>query len=369
MKALNHPYKSFKILLVIFTIASFCSLKLYADDTIVTVRFSNPEFVCSTLNYSLDVEFQCNVPDKELFGMNVRFFYPDNVLEFLSFGEFASGYGPISPNPPIISTGNDASGMTLFGFPGPQEYVNGAIQKNNNTPVILPTSGWIKLFNVNFHVDDPNALNNPSFCPPVIWDLNEAATGGINPAGGIIIILTVIYPDVTAPAKENCVQFNWQYDGVPGNPHGYPDPTDCINTICAYAPRTILPVFGDLDPGSINVPVVVTDFIDIGAFNLVFEYDPGVLAYINNTPNPVFTTENGLLTVTDSLSTEGLKKITLSFDGNLISLADSSHITDLNFTYITGSTDLTWKTDGTSCEYICQYNMPSYDLPYSILKE
>lgn len=359
-------FKHLKFSLVFFSILLFSGFKAFSVDPVVTVRFANPEFVCTTQTYSLDVEFQCNTANKELFGMNVRFFYPENVLEFLSFGEFATGYGPALPNPPLKSTGNESSGMALFGFLGPQEYINGAIQKNAADPLVyLSTTGWTKLFNVSFHVDDPAALNSQSFCPPVIWDLNEAQTGGINPSGGIIITLTVTYPNLSSPATENCQQFNWQYDGIPGLPHGNPLPTDCVNTICAYAPETILPTYGSLNPGIITLPVLVNDFDSISAFNLAFEYDPSVLTYVNSAPNAIFNTTNGLLTVTDSASTGGLKKIRMSFNGSVISLADSSHLADLQFNYISGMTSLTWKTDSTSCKYINQFEIPSYDIPYT----
>jgi hypothetical protein len=203
-------------------------------DPVITVRFSNPEYVYETQIYTLDIEFQSNTDSIGLFGMNVRFFYPDNILEFISFGEFAEGYGPMIPNPPIISTGNESSGMILFGFPGPQEYLNGAIQKTGTTSIVLSTTGWTKIFNASFHVDDTNSIDIDNFCPPVIWDLNEDQSCGI--AAGIII--TVIEGSGSAPAIENCLQFNWQYDGIPGYPHGYPVETDCISTSMAYTVPT-----------------------------------------------------------------------------------------------------------------------------------
>jgi hypothetical protein len=162
--------------------------------------------------------------------MNVRFFYPDTLLEFIAFGEFVEGYAPMSPNPPIISTGNCTSGMTLFTFPGPQEYLNGAVQKTGTNSVILSTTGWTKIFNASFHVDDTNSFDIESFCPPLIWDINETETGGI--AAGIII--TIVNGSGSAPACEHADQFNWQYDGIPGLPHGFPMPLDCISTMQAY---------------------------------------------------------------------------------------------------------------------------------------
>jgi hypothetical protein len=337
-----------------------------ATEPIVTVRFANPQYTCANQTYNLDVEFQCNMPGKELFGMNVRFFYPEDLLEFLAFNEFTAGYGVTAPDPPLFSTGDSSSGMTYFGFPGPQEYINGAIQKiSGETNTYISTTGWTKLFAVNFHVDDTSSMNSDSFCPSVIWDLNEAADGGINPQGGIIITMVLTYPNITEPATEHCAQFNWQYDGVPGLPHGYPVSTNCINTICSYAPHSILKVFGVLNPGSINVPVVVTNFNNMSGLNLVFEYDPAVMTYINQTPNAIFNSTNGYLTVTDMNSTGGKKKITLHYLGNTISLADSAHISDLHFSYLSGTSNLTWKTDGTSCEYRDSNHIPAYDLPYS----
>ncbi len=192
----------------------------------VTVRFANPEYDFATQVYTVDVEYQCDMENQQLFGMNVRFFYPENILEFIAFGEFAEGYGPMNPNPPLKSTGNQSSGMTLFGFEGPQEYINGAIQKTGTASLFLSTTGWTKIYNASFQVEDTGSFDIESFCPPLIWDLNEGANGGI--AAGIII--TVVEGSGSAPATEHCVQFNWQYDGIPGYPHGYPVAIDCIST-------------------------------------------------------------------------------------------------------------------------------------------
>jgi len=307
----------------------------------VTVRFANPAYDCATQTYTLDVEFQCDTAGQQLFGMNVRFFYPDDLLEFISFGDFIDGYGVMPPYPPTVSTGNSSSGMILFGFTGPQENVNGAIQKNSDTVTYLSTAGWTRIFSVNFHVDDPGAMNSESFCPPVIWDLNEQGTAGINPNGGIVMTLVVNYPNQTAPAIEQCSQYNWQYDGIPGLPHGYPVATNCINTICAYAPKTYLPLIGSNVPGLLNVPVIVTEFDSLQGFNLSFEYDPSVLTFVNHTAHAVFNETNGILVLTDSAGTGGNRRITMTFDGSIISLDDGAPITDIQFGYLTGTTSLT----------------------------
>jgi hypothetical protein len=101
-------------------------------------------------------------------------------------------------------------------------------------------------------VDDTNSLDIESFCPPVIWDINETETGGI--AAGIII--TIVNGSGSAPACEHADQFNWQYDGIPGLPHGFPVPLDCISTMQAY----VVPVYDTLQ--NITIPNGTIDCYD-----------------------------------------------------------------------------------------------------------
>jgi len=357
-----------QIIIMVFSLLLFSGFQAISQDTIVSVRFWNPEYVCTTQTFSLDVEFQCNIPDKQLYGMNVRFVYPEDVLEFTSFGEFVTGYG--KSGTPAVSTGSPNSGMERFGFPGAYEFVNGVVQKKYSSGPTLPTSGWLKLFNINFHVDDPEALNDPTFCPSVIWDLKESpAAGGFISSGGVVITLVYVYPDKTTSTIENVVHFNWQYndDGDPYNPpFGSPVSTNCISTQRTYAPSTSLPFCEADAQGLINIPVTVTNFNHVGHFSLVFEYDPTVITYVNNTPNAIFTDQNGLLNVTDSASTNGKNKITMAFQGtHTISLNDGDHVTDLHFTYLSGITGLNWKTTNNSCHYVDTNNIPKCDLPYS----
>jgi hypothetical protein len=358
-----------KSLLIVLTLAStlFFGFMASGQDPTITVRFSNPEYVCATQTYSLDVEFQSDTPDKEISMMNVRFFYDDNILEFVSFGEFVFNYGVTSPNPAQKTTGTAASGMQLFGFTGPEEWLNGGVKKNTTNPkIFISTTGWTKLFCVNFHVDDPSVMNDSSFCPSVIWDKKEnPAEGGIGSPGGVLFSVVTTFPG-SANAIENVSQFNWDYDGIPGDPHGYPEETDCISTLSSYAPKTYLPVCGLDEPGAFNIPVTVTNFNNIGSFSLVFEYDTTVVDYLGNTPNAIFTSQNGLLNVTDSLSAAGKRKIKMTFQGvSPISLADSSSLVNLSFNYFAGSTMTSWLTDGTNCYYTGPNNSPRCDLPKS----
>src|SRR5688572_14362991 len=131
---------------------------LDAQIPVITVRFANPQNDCVTQEYCLDVEFRSDTTEQELFGMNVRFFYDDDVLEFVNFRDYQGGYGAVVPDPPIIST-SEPAGPALFNFTGAAEFVNGAIQLVNfgPPPIILDTTQWSKLFQICFLVDDPNA--------------------------------------------------------------------------------------------------------------------------------------------------------------------------------------------------------------------
>jgi len=200
---------------------------------VVTVRFANPQYDCPTQTYCLDVEFISDTEGQQLFGMNVRFFYDDNVLEYLSMGDFQVGYD--SPVPPQIITGPAGSGA-LFGIPGPIEWFNGTVQLVSASTIYLSTTQWTKLFHVCFHVDDPNSISITDFCPTIVWDLQENPEAGGYQPGDDGVVMTVV--DLTgqqdsSPTTENVVQFNWIYDAI-GDAAGHPVSIICITTICGY---------------------------------------------------------------------------------------------------------------------------------------
>lgn len=206
-----------------------------AQNPVVTVRFANPQFDCAAGTYRLDVEFQSNIPNQQLFGMNVRFYYDDAVLEFDSFSAFQNGYGPVPPNPPTLTTASPASGPAMFGLAGAAEYVNGAVQLINPSaaPLYLAMTGWTKLFTACFKVVDP-AASGTSFCPPVIWDLKSDPTaGGFLPgSNGVVITLVSPPPAESAAADEQALQFNWRYTDAVGMPYGYPAAEMCVEPKC-----------------------------------------------------------------------------------------------------------------------------------------
>lgn len=224
---------SWKIFIPLLFILVFSGFQIKAQPAIpvVTVRFANPQYNCPTHTYCLDVEFISDTPDQQLFGMNVRFFYDDNVLEYLSMGDFQEGYASVAP--PEVVTGPAGSGAA-FGIPGPLEWINGSVLLQSTSTIYLSTTEWTKLFKVCFHVDDPNSLNIQNFCPPAIWDLQlNPANGGYLPADdGVVMTVVTTFPN-SSPTTENVVQFNWQYDLI-GNLYGYPVSIICVSTKCGY---------------------------------------------------------------------------------------------------------------------------------------
>ena len=207
-----------------------------AQNPVITVRFANPQFDCSTGNYCLDVEFQSDTPNEQVFGMNVRFFFDDSVLQFLSFTDFESGYGPVLPNPPDLFTSE--LGQEVFDFNGAATYLEGAVQLISQTadPITISTTDWTRLFSVCFSIKDLSALSQEEFCPSVVWDLNSEQAGTIIPnSGSQGVVITAVSDDEqmqSKPTTENVVQFNWAYSESAGQPFGNPVSLQCVSTIC-----------------------------------------------------------------------------------------------------------------------------------------
>lgn len=201
---------------------------------VVTVRFANPQYDCPTGTYCVDVEFKSNMEGQQVFGMNVRFFYDDAVLEFLSMGDFAPGYTNLGL--PQILTGIPGSGAS-FGIAGPLEWINGTMQLvSYDSTIYLSTTTWTKLFNICFHVDSPVAREIQNFCPSIIWDLqSNPELGGYRPGddGVVITVVDPTFQQDSWPTDENVIQFNWQYDAT-GGLFGHPVSIICISTICGY---------------------------------------------------------------------------------------------------------------------------------------
>ena len=86
-----------RIIILTIMILFFSGFQVRAQEEfpIVKIRLANPSYDCKTKLYCLDVEFQSNTAEQQVFGVNLRFFYDDDVLEYWSMGEFAKGYASL----------------------------------------------------------------------------------------------------------------------------------------------------------------------------------------------------------------------------------------------------------------------------------
>lgn len=214
----------------------------------VTARFANPVLDCETNTYCVDVEYRSSTEvDREVFNTNVRFYYNDQVMEFVDFRDFQGGYGILNSNPVETSISSFAS---LFGFNNGEvlDYVNIAVGLLDNSadPVLLPTDGsWAKLFQVCFEIDPIQIDDLSSFCPSLIWDLEQDPAQGGYMTGPISqgMVITLVGDNFSDPAAEMVEQYNWQYIGNGTPPFGEPNPTVCVDAVCQVEPVEDLPAF------------------------------------------------------------------------------------------------------------------------------
>lgn len=117
--------------------------------------------------------------------------------------------------------------------------------------------------------------------------------------------------------------------------------------IAQNAPVTTAETITGAVPGTIQVPVTVNGFQNIGAISLTIDYDYSVLQFMNGVPHSQLMP----FSASDADLGNGLHRITMGWFGSGKTLPDASVIMTLNFTFVAGSTVLTWFDDGSSCEY------------------
>ncbi|HZV71573.1 MAG TPA: hypothetical protein VFG10_18600 [Saprospiraceae bacterium] len=225
-------------------------------DPIITVRFVNPRFYCDSNQYIVDAEFQSNTANKEVFGMNIRFWYEDSKLEFLRFKDFFTSYGAVSPNPAFNSPLN--FGVSWFGFSSTvADFINGGIQKTSSGgPFYIPTTGWKKLFSIVFKVDDPNA-DPANFFASVVADLEQNPSNGGYLPGNDGIVITLVNPaGGQLPATENAISLNWNYVGSGAPPYGQTNQTTVAGMYNCAPPMTC-PASVTINCGDSTLPTVL----------------------------------------------------------------------------------------------------------------
>lgn len=114
------------------------------------------------------------------------------------------------------------------------------------------------------------------------------------------------------------------------------------------APVTTVPELFNVMPGEVTVPVIVSDFNQIGAISLNLEYDPEVLTFVQGDLNSLIS---GMFAIGNNLLPSGLRSLAIGWFGDAQSLPEGAVLIDLKFNFLGGTTNLTWFDDGASCEY------------------
>ena len=119
--------------------------------------------------------------------------------------------------------------------------------------------------------------------------------------------------------------------------------------------QTVPAVSGD----TAYVPIIVTDFNDIGAISLSIDYDYSVIQFIEGQPNPALS----FFQTGDADLGNGLHRVSMGWFGSSTSLPDNSTIITLVFNYIGGNGPLEWFDNGASCEYADAFGNVLNDVP------
>jgi len=181
------------------------SAKLTTPQPTVQVRFADPVLING--KYILKAQFKGG-DSLRLFGINVRFFQDAGIYTNATrFINLQPGYTAITPNPPIIVTGNAASKI-ICGFTGASTYVNGAIQLTDPNAPPIYLNDWTTLFQVEL---TPKNINTS--CPFPVWEkmLDPNLGGFLGGSDGVVITVLQKGSAISSPVIEKAEQLNWIY--------------------------------------------------------------------------------------------------------------------------------------------------------------
>lgn len=175
----------------------------------------------------MDLELQSEVAGQQPFGMNIRLFYDNTQMDFLSLEGLPEGYSLLG-GLPKLHTGNSSSGYMLFRMDEAATFLNGAVQlMENNGAIDIPTLGWTKFFELHFQLT-PSALidSEELFFPTVILDSKGDNKGGFLPGEeGIVLTLVEHDPETRLESKPSTIvadNLNWEYEDSDEFPFGEP---------------------------------------------------------------------------------------------------------------------------------------------------
>lgn len=298
--------------------------------------------------------------------------------------------------------------ITLIDTPRSAHYINGGIS-NRGAPVTYapvisnaaPGTCAVPLTVTNFTnigafslklEYDSSCLVYLNSIPNTIFSGGLAVGISVGLNGKKIITLGYYSGSATLPDGSTLITLNFTYSNGPGSGNYSALNWYDIGETCEYsdgagdvlidiptanyyknglvftqcAPQTSLPSITAAIPANpVNIPVTITNFSNVTSFILSFKYDPLVLSYTGFIPNPAFG--SNLNIVNNSPGTDGKRKMVISWSGvSPLSLPDGSSLVTLNYTYLSGTTNLAWViSDNTSCRYNDANGNAYYDQPKS----
>jgi len=165
-----------------------------------------------------------------------------------------------------------------------------------------------------------------------------------------------------------CEYYDWQYASLNDTPNYTYYIDGSINFKMIDAPIINAPImeFCEGTSSYIDVPVTVSEFNQIGAFNLSMQYNETVFNYESFTNDSGFPNLDVIESVPGTIVVEGISDATAG-----VTLANNSMLFTIHFENLGGSTSITWLDTGASCEFHGPAPMyePRNDLPHSSFYE
>jgi len=120
-----------------------------------------------------------------------------------------------------------------------------------------------------------------------------------------------------------------------------------LTVLSTDAPLTAAPNLAACPGSDVSVPVTVSNFSHIGSVTLQLQYDPSVLVFQTATGNALFPGLSVDGSVAGVISVTGTAPAT----GSGVTLPSDAELVTVHFTYLGGSTSLSWIDNGPSCSY------------------
>lgn len=183
----------------------------------ITLKFGNPQTIGN--KYNIDIMATSEVPNKEILGINVRFFYDAAMFtSSVVLKDFAGGYGLHTPGQPLVFVGSSGT-KVMFSFKGATTVVNGGLQLNSPSKpdVLLNPGEWDKICTIELTLH----AGQTSTCPTLVWDNFNAASFLPGSEGVVIALVPKDY------ALEKVEHLNWVLTGTEKFKYPYGVPVPC----------------------------------------------------------------------------------------------------------------------------------------------